>query len=328
MVIGLSGAGKSNLAGFLTHHAEADSPVILIDCNQLQSADRSGLFGAMARAMGASAANAGDPLDALDAAIGAFLETRPRLTFVLDRFDALPWPERASGDGGRVLHNNLRALRDRHKFKLTYVLTARKALPRESELSELFFANSIWLGPLNESDARWNIERFAARRGEAWPAPAVDAILAVSRGYPSFLKAACEAVADGCPLDALAAHDAVTRRVDEFWSDSPTADVLTRLRLKDHPLLRRSDATVFDTTQLTAKEHLLLRYFQAHPNEVCEKDDLIKAVWSEDKAYVKGIRDDSLAQLVRRLREKIEPDASAPKHIIAVPGRGYRFVPK
>jgi len=39
----------------------------------------------------------------------------------------------------------------------------------------------------------------------------------------------------------------------------------------------------------------------------------------------RGIRDDSLAQLVRRLREKIEPDAAAPKHILTVPGRGYRF---
>ncbi|HLE30620.1 MAG TPA: helix-turn-helix domain-containing protein [Anaerolineales bacterium] len=40
----------------------------------------------------------------------------------------------------------------------------------------------------------------------------------------------------------------------------------------------------------------------------------------------RGVRDDSLAQLVRRLREKIEPDPANPRHIHTVPGRGYRFV--
>jgi DNA-binding response OmpR family regulator len=132
-------------------------------------------------------------------------------------------------------------------------------------------------------------------------------------------------VADGSPLTAMAEHEAVTRRIEEFWSDQPTADELTRSGLSAHPLLQRAQSTVFDTTQLTAKEHLLLAYLQAHPNQICDKDELIRAVWSEDKAFVKGIRDDSLAQLVRRLREKIETDPSSPKHILAAPGRGYRF---
>jgi DNA-binding response OmpR family regulator len=30
---------------------------------------------------------------------------------------------------------------------------------------------------------------------------------------------------------------------------------------------------------------------------------------------------------VRRLREKIEPDAAKPRYVHTVPGRGYRFVP-
>jgi DNA-binding response OmpR family regulator len=82
-----------------------------------------------------------------------------------------------------------------------------------------------------------------------------------------------------------------------------------------------------DTTQLTAKEHLLWEYFLAHPDQVCEKDDLIRAVWPEDRIFERGIRDDSLAQLIRRLREKIEPVPSTPLHIHTVPGRGYRFTP-
>jgi DNA-binding winged helix-turn-helix (wHTH) protein len=57
-----------------------------------------------------------------------------------------------------------------------------------------------------------------------------------------------------------------------------------------------------------------------------EKDDLIRAVWPEDKLFEDGGRDDSLAQLIRRLRRKIEPDPARPQIIQTVPGRGYRLV--
>jgi DNA-binding winged helix-turn-helix (wHTH) protein len=70
---------------------------------------------------------------------------------------------------------------------------------------------------------------------------------------------------------------------------------------------------------------LLLKYLEAHPGEVCSKDDLVRAVWPEDQVYERGIRDDSLAQLVRRLRVKIEPDPSNPRYILTAPGRGYQF---
>jgi DNA-binding winged helix-turn-helix (wHTH) protein len=80
---------------------------------------------------------------------------------------------------------------------------------------------------------------------------------------------------------------------------------------------------VFNTSTLTAKENLLLSFLLAHEGEVCEKDELVKAVWPEDVIYEKGVRDDSLAQLVRRLRVKVEPDPNEPQYIHTVPGRGY-----
>jgi DNA-binding response OmpR family regulator len=75
-----------------------------------------------------------------------------------------------------------------------------------------------------------------------------------------------------------------------------------------------------DTSTLTAKELRLWEYLLAHSGQVCAKDDLIRAVWPEDKAFFEGIRDDSLAQLVRRLRQKTDPGA-----IVTVAGRGYRL---
>jgi DNA-binding winged helix-turn-helix (wHTH) protein len=77
--------------------------------------------------------------------------------------------------------------------------------------------------------------------------------------------------------------------------------------------------------ELTANEDRLLSYFLEHAGEICPKDVLMHAVWP-DEEMIKGVRDDRLAQLVRRLREKIEPDAAHPVYIQTVRGRGYRFV--
>ncbi|MEZ4662263.1 MAG: winged helix-turn-helix domain-containing protein [Caldilineaceae bacterium] len=77
--------------------------------------------------------------------------------------------------------------------------------------------------------------------------------------------------------------------------------------------------------ELTPQEELLLDYFLQNEEAVCTKDELMQAVWAED-AFVEGIRDDRLAQLIKRLRSKIEPKQNSPTHILTVRGRGYRFV--
>jgi DNA-binding response OmpR family regulator len=116
--------------------------------------------------------------------------------------------------------------------------------------------------------------------------------------------------------------------VQEFWADQPGAEEVQRSGLRGQPLLGEA-AQKFETNpagspDLTASEDRLLRYLQAHAGQVCEKDDLIQAVWPKER-LVDGLRDDSLAQLIRRLRQKIEPDPANPVHILTVTGRGYRF---
>lgn len=129
-------------------------------------------------------------------------------------------------------------------------------------------------------------------------------------------------------MNELAGHTAVQARIDEFWKDEPTDEHLALSGLTGHPLLQTGRGIHITDAELTAKEQLLLEYFQTHPNIVCEKDDLIKAVWPEDKIFEQGVRDSSLAQLIRRLRVKIEPNAADPQYIQTVPGRGYLFNPK
>ena len=321
-VIGLSGSGKSNLLGFLANCITRPPRFIWVDCNRLLEKSPAALFRLIRQSMGDSTPVSEED-HALETAVASRLQQHPILALLLDRFDALG---AAPND---AVTNSLRALRDRFKYQLCYVIATRRPLDARSELAELFFAHTCWLGPLSAADAHWSAASYAARRGVTWDESVIQRLVALSGGYPSFLRAACEAHAAGCPLEsaALQAHPAVRRRLDEFWSDAPSPADLQRSQLAEHPWLQQTTPPLQNTSQLTALEMRLLQYFQMHPNQICEKDALIQSVWPEDRIYTEGIRDDSLAQLIRRLRQKIEPDPARPQYIHTLPGRGYRFTP-
>lgn len=331
-VAGLSGAGKSNLMGFLHQRAGAqagsDSPTfILVDGNRAQPRTAGGLFRLVGQALGSAPdlpEGSSPTFPWLESAAGQRLKDCPGgLCLLFDRYDALDPAERAQASGP------LRALRDAFKYRLTYVIAARRPPDAADELAELFYANTLWLGSLSAEDARWSALQYAARRGLAWDEPTVAKVISASWGYPSLLRACCEACAGGADLDvgALRAHPAVQRRVQEFWADGPSPEDLRRSGLAGQPLLSAAQPTVpAESADLTASEHRLLACLQARPGQVIEKDALIQAVWPAEK-IIDGLRDDSLAQLIRRLRQKVEADPANPHHILTVPGRGYRYVP-
>jgi DNA-binding response OmpR family regulator len=73
---------------------------------------------------------------------------------------------------------------------------------------------------------------------------------------------------------------------------------------------------------LTAREFELLAFLARRPRQVFRRDELLEQVWG----YSYG--DTSTVTVhIRRLREKIEDDPSAPRHIATVWGVGYRFDP-
>ena len=332
-VVGLSGAGKSNLLGYLATRQSAGGPrFVLVDGNRLSEPSTAGFLALMCQALEEAmpgqpgGAYSSDVLATLEVALASRLDSG--LSFLLDLSLLLDRDGRLLEGRGQGLWGNLRALRDRHKYALTYVVATRHALPRDNELAELFFGHTVCLGPLAESDARWNVQDFARRAGCQWNAAQVDAILAASGGYPALLRAVCEAWAAGAApnLESLSQQPAVAVRIDEFWADRPEPAELQAAGLGRIALLMAAQPPIFDQAGLTAKEHRLLQALAAQPGAVCDKDDLIRAVWPEDKVFESGVRDDSLAQLVRRLREKIEPEPGHPRFIQTVPGRGYRFV--
>jgi hypothetical protein len=239
-VVGLSGAGKSNLLGFIAARADQTSAslpankirFILVDCNRLPEFNGTCLF-RLARSLMGGNEPVEDEFAALNHSLGRLLtDPSSRLCLLLDRFDCLGLDENASPlqPPAAALASNLRALRDEHKFALSLVTATRRPLNPATELAELFYANTFWLGPLNESDAAWNIRRFAGRRGLHWDEGVVAELIHLTRAYPSFLKAACEAYAAGCSLDAasLAASLPVQRCLDEFWAGHPDKQALQR----------------------------------------------------------------------------------------------------
>ena len=77
------------------------------------------------------------------------------------------------------------------------------------------------------------------------------------------------------------------------------------------------------TLHLTAREFDLLYLMAENPRKVFERDRLMERVWGYESALDTG----TLTVHIRRLREKIERDASHPRHLETVWGVGYRFVP-
>jgi two-component system, OmpR family, response regulator ResD len=72
---------------------------------------------------------------------------------------------------------------------------------------------------------------------------------------------------------------------------------------------------------LTAKEFDLLWHLARHPRQVFTRTQLLDQVWGYDY-----YGDDSTVTVhVRRLREKIEPDAANPTYVQTVWGIGYKF---
>jgi DNA-binding response OmpR family regulator len=72
---------------------------------------------------------------------------------------------------------------------------------------------------------------------------------------------------------------------------------------------------------LTTKEFELLHFLMLHPNRVFSKDHLFERLWGIDAMG----ETQTVTVHIRKLREKIEADSSAPLYIETVWGVGYRF---
>ena len=122
------------------------------------------------------------------------------------------------------------------------------------------------------------------------------------------------------PRELVARVKTVLRRV------SPTEPVAKAERPVVHGELRidpreRTVSLGTKSLDLTGKEFDLLWFLATHPGQVFSRAQLLDRVWGYE-----FYGDSSTVTVhVRRLREKIEPDPSAPRFVSTVWGVGYKF---
>ena len=75
---------------------------------------------------------------------------------------------------------------------------------------------------------------------------------------------------------------------------------------------------------LTATEFRLLEFLMSRPGVVFSREQLLNAVWGQDRA----ITDRAVDVYILRLRQKIETDPASPNLIHSVRGFGYTFEPR
>ncbi|MCU4184970.1 response regulator transcription factor [Acidiferrimicrobium sp. IK] len=158
----------------------------------------------------------------------------------------------------------------------------------------------------------------------------VPVILLTARGGENDRVAGLELGADDyvakpfSPRELTARVKAVLRRSAPGSAGSasgPPVDVLSagdlEVNVRTHEVRRGGELVA-----VTAKEFELLAHLMAHPRTAFRRQQLLEDVWG----FTYG--DTSTVTVhVRRLREKIETDPSAPRHVCTVWGVGYRFEP-
>jgi two-component system, OmpR family, alkaline phosphatase synthesis response regulator PhoP len=73
--------------------------------------------------------------------------------------------------------------------------------------------------------------------------------------------------------------------------------------------------------ELTRTEFALLKHFAEHPGRVFTRDELITALWGEDRF----VEEHNLDVHIHSLRQQLEPDSAHPRFLLTVRGVGYKL---
>ena len=121
--------------------------------------------------------------------------------------------------------------------------------------------------------------------------------------------------------ELLARVDALYRRV-EIHVDKPKPTVseitLGRFTLDLRKRILTKNGKIVELTQV---EYQIVEYFFKHPETTIGRSDILARVWGDSYIGEEKIVDVN----IRRLRKKIEEDASDPKYLITVWGLGYKW---
>ena len=124
------------------------------------------------------------------------------------------------------------------------------------------------------------------------------------------------------PQELVSRVRAVMRRLGREQGEAENERTLSFDNLSIDP--RSRAVTVKESPiELTAKEFDMLYLLARHPKMVFTREQLLERVWGGAQYIDPG----TVTVHVRRLREKIEDDASKPARLLTVWGVGYKFEP-
>lgn len=121
--------------------------------------------------------------------------------------------------------------------------------------------------------------------------------------------------------ELMARVKAHLRRTDVQKKDSSTSDNLGQfgditIDFERYEVYKRGEAIY-----LTVREFELLKFLATQKNQIFSREALLEKVWGYE--YFGDVR--AVDVTIRRLREKVEDDASKPRYIITKRGFGYYF---
>lgn len=202
-------------------------------------------------------------------------------------------------------------------FTVSVIRDGKQALEQLSETLPTLVILDLMLPGVDG----WKITRWLRERGD------VPLIMLTARRDESDRIAGLELGADDYIVKPFSPQELVSRvravlRRSISKTDSSREQAITYTDLTIDPATRyimvREEEVV-----LTAKEFDLLYLLAGHPRQVFTRDQLLERVWGDANYIDPG----TVTVHIRRLREKIEADPGAPRHLQTVWGVGYRFEP-
>jgi len=109
----------------------------------------------------------------------------------------------------------------------------------------------------------------------------------------------------------------------DYIKDKSSSPDFAKISINEKGEIVKGDIIVSDI--LTALEFKLLKFLMDNNEQVIEKEQVINAVWGDQKTVL-GVTDQAVDQLIFRLRKKIEENPNDPKFIQTIKGRGFKFV--
>lgn len=167
--------------------------------------------------------------------------SRLRLTLCFDEFDFVFEQFDAQ------LFRNLRAIRNQHKYQLTYLVATRRQMPYQrdpsswadvEEFYELFSDNTYAIGPYEDKDAYEMIVDLERRYEHGLTKPTRQLLVGVTGGHPGFISASFR-ILEASRQQPSTPHQMEQLLVNEQANAKEAQKIWDSLRQDERAALRR-----------------------------------------------------------------------------------------